>query len=93
MRTTTMERPDLTTLTLLSGSHARRAQGVCAMEAVAWLAGEPHSDAPACTALPLRKFVIGTNDWMTGEERRLLLPWRWCANANAARSSNYWLVR
>ena len=36
-------RLDLDTLVLTSGAHARRAQGLCAMEAVAWLAKEKHS--------------------------------------------------
>ena len=34
---------------LKSGSHHARDHGVCVMEAVAWVAGEPHSDHPLCT--------------------------------------------
>ena len=35
-------------ITLKHGSHTTREEGVCLLEAVAWVAGEPHSDRPAC---------------------------------------------
>lgn len=41
----------LETLTILKGSHTTREQGLCVMEAVAWFAGEPHSDIGRAVAL------------------------------------------
>lgn len=55
--------PDLKDLTLTVGMHNTRDDGVCAMEAVAWLAGEPHTDAPACIPTPLAKAFQVLNDW------------------------------
>lgn len=49
-------------LTLLHGMHIRREDGMCAMEAVAWMAREPHSDAPACTCPVIAAFVRRLND-------------------------------
>ncbi len=69
-----MTTPSPEAITLAHGSHRTRDGGMCAMEAVAWLAGEPHSDAPACTARPLQRFVIITNDWMGDDERVALKP-------------------
>jgi hypothetical protein len=43
---------DLEGLVLLSGKHKEN-QGMCVMEAVAYVAGEPWSDNPAC-ACPMR---------------------------------------
>ena len=36
--------PNLNEIVLSRGAHASREKGVCAMELVAWLAGEKHSD-------------------------------------------------
>ena len=57
-------------LVLLHGKHETRADGVCAMEAVAWLAGEPHSDAPQCTCPVIASFVRRWNDRIRDNERR-----------------------
>ncbi len=70
-----MESQALETLVLGYGGHRSRDAGMCAMEAVAWLNGEAHSDAPSCTASPIRKFVIATNDWCNDEERQQLKPY------------------
>jgi hypothetical protein len=58
-------------ITLTSGSHERRDEGLCAMEAVAFLAGEPHSDAPACACPILGAFARRLNDarWPTDADR------------------------
>lgn len=57
------------------GLHARREDGVCAMEAVAWMAGERHSDEPACTSPVIAAFVRQLNDSMRSDtERELLRP-------------------
>lgn len=63
----------LAELQLEHGSHEKRAMGVCAMEAVAWLAGEPHSDAPACTCPVLGAFVRNWNDNLDAVARNQLL--------------------
>ena len=49
-------------ITLTSGSHEDRAKGMCALEAVAFLAGEPHSDAPTCACPVLATFGRRLND-------------------------------
>ncbi len=69
-----MEPLNLESLTLLSGGHSSRDEGVCLMEAVAWVAGEPHSDRPECTDPVLGAYGRAVNDFMTDEERRLLVP-------------------
>ena len=42
------------------------------MEAVAYVAGEPHSDHPACTSPVLTTVAIRLNDLWTDDERQLL---------------------
>ena len=73
---TTLTIEELDNITLGSGSHSTREEGVCAMEAVAWLAGEPHSDEPECTSPVIAAFLRSWNDALpTDEDRqRLLLP-------------------
>lgn len=44
------------------GSHKSRGDGMCAMEMVAWLAGERHSDGPRCTSPVIAAFVRALND-------------------------------
>ena len=64
------------TLPLLSGSHPSFDNGACAMEMVAFLAGEPHSDSPTCACPVVAAFVRRLNDGIKGDERRteLLRP-------------------
>jgi len=60
---------------LAAGSHATRADGMCAMEMVAWLAGEPHSDEPQCACPVLGALVRACNDAMSDTQRnRYLRP-------------------
>lgn len=48
---------------------------MCAMEMVAWLADEPHSDEPSCACPVIGAFVRACNDSMNDEQRnRLLRP-------------------
>jgi hypothetical protein len=54
---------------LVPGNQATLADGLCAMEAVAWLAGLPHSDSPPCTSEILAGYVRLLNDNMPDEER------------------------
>ena len=61
-------------IVLKNGSHRDREAGVCAMEAVAWLAGEPHSDAPVCASPVLSRFLMSWNDALDDEGRQKLKP-------------------
>lgn len=53
---------DLSTITLSHGAHDDRADGVCLLEVVAWLAGEDHTDRPACVSEVLASFGRALND-------------------------------
>lgn len=60
--------------TLARGKHDE-GEAMCAMEAVAWLAGEPWSDAPQCASPVIAAFVRSWNDALPDADRvRLLLP-------------------
>ncbi|MBX3463109.1 MAG: hypothetical protein KF830_08055 [Planctomycetes bacterium] len=60
---------------LRRGAHATRDDGMCAMEMVAWLAGEPHSDEPTCACPVVAAFVRACNDAMNDAARnRCLRP-------------------
>ncbi len=62
-------------LPLRRGAHPTRNDGMCAMEMVAWLAGEAHSDEPQCACPVLSAFVRACNDAMDDEARnRWLRP-------------------
>ena len=58
-------------LILKEGSHSRRGkESVCLMEAVAWVAGEKHSDRPQCVSPVLSAFGRAWNDGMRSDEER-----------------------
>jgi hypothetical protein len=60
---------------LRHGAHRSRDEGMCAMEMVAWLAGEPHSDDPACACPVATALVRACNDAMSDAARdRCLRP-------------------
>lgn len=59
--------------TLESGSHGDPRDGVCVMEAVAWLAGEPHSDHPICACPVISRYCMALNDRMPDEQRQRLI--------------------
>jgi hypothetical protein len=61
-------------LTLLKGAHAR-GQGMCAMEAAAYLAGEGHSDHPVCVSPVIAEFLRQWNDVLPDADRQMLKPW------------------
>jgi hypothetical protein len=73
MTTTTLRPIDLNTLTLLRGAHPAN-DGMCIMEAVAFVAGEPHSDHPACASRVISAFLRRWNDAMNDEDRQQLKP-------------------
>lgn len=65
----------LDSLTLHEGNHDSFDDGHCAMEVVAWLAGQGHTDAPSCASPVLRRYVIRLNDRWGTEERQALKPY------------------
>ena len=65
-------RPDEIVLTL--GAHDSRADGMCAMEFAAYLAGEPHSDHPQCVSPVLGAFLRNWNDSVDDAFRQKLKP-------------------
>lgn len=61
--------------TLAAGPHASPEGPMCAMEAVAHIAGEPRSDRPACASPSIATFVRAWNDGLAQEDRdALILP-------------------
>jgi len=63
-------------LVIRKGSHGEFDNGACVMEAVAWVAGERHSDAPICACPVIRRFAININDRIDDDalRTRLFLP-------------------
>jgi hypothetical protein len=60
---------------LVSGSIGDPGQGrMCLMSLVAFLAGEPHSDAPGCASPLIQTFAVLVNDHMPREARQRLKP-------------------
>ena len=53
-----------------SGSHLSRDHGMSALELVAWLAGESHSDRPACMSPVIAAVVGSLNDAMPNDSAR-----------------------
>jgi hypothetical protein len=60
---------------LAYGTHATPADGRCAMEWVSHLAGEHHSDQPACVSPVLRAFCTTLNDNLEDGPRQRLRPY------------------
>jgi hypothetical protein len=65
----------VTDYTLSKGNHTTPKDGRCAMEWVSYLAGEPHSDKPACVSPLLKSFCISFNDGLPDDKRQLLRPY------------------
>ena len=59
---------------LATGNHTDPSQGACVMEYVSVLAGEPFTDAPACTHPVLAAAAIRVNDSLNDADRALLVP-------------------
>ena len=64
-----------TPYTLSRGAHVSAGDGRCAMEWVAYLAGERHSDQPHCVCRALRQFTVRLNDSMPDDVRQRLRPY------------------
>lgn len=58
---------------LAKGAHDKDAGAFCAMEAVAYLAHEPHSDRPACACPVISAFLRAWNDGLPDAERDALI--------------------
>lgn len=61
-------------LVLHRGAHHNRDDGMCLLEAVAFLADETHSDEPACVSPLLINFGQALNDNLNGTARQALKP-------------------
>ena len=62
-------------VTLAEGNHSPDEGGMCAMEAVAYVTGEPWSDHPECVCPVLAAFARSWNDGLPDDARNaLLLP-------------------
>ena len=60
---------------LAKGGHSDTHDAMCVMEAVAYIAGEPWSDAPQCACPVITAFMVSWNDVLEDEPRnRLLKP-------------------
>jgi hypothetical protein len=59
---------------LSRGKHRNPTRGACFMEYTALLAGEPHTDQPACVDEELAAVLRGVNDKLTDVDRPLLVP-------------------
>ena len=70
MRTT--EPLDLKTLRLAVGSHESLDEGMCVMEAVSYMAGEPWSDNPQCASPVIAAFLRTYNDGVGEADRQKL---------------------
>jgi hypothetical protein len=66
---------DIDTITLTEGLHESRTEGVCLLEAVAWFAGEPHTDHPACVSPVLGGYGRSLNDVLPAGKRQHLKPY------------------
>lgn len=60
---------------LSMGKHASPEEGMCAMEWVAYLAGEKHTDHPKCVDPTLRNFLVAMNDGLEDFARQRLRPY------------------
>ena len=61
-------------ITLQSGAH-EAGEELCFMEAVAFLAGEGHSDHPACVCPVLGIFARPWNDYLKTKDRQKMKPY------------------
>ena len=65
----------LKTITLAHGSHSDPESGMCAMEAVAFVTGAPHSDHPECASPAIAAFLRSWNDSLGDDDRnRIIKP-------------------
>lgn len=65
----------MTDYTLYYGKHYESEGKRCAMEWVAHLAGEPHTDRPKCVDPQLSIFLRALNDVLQDDRRQMLRPY------------------
>jgi hypothetical protein len=66
------KRLNLETLILQHGAHPHPEKGLCVMEAVAFAAGEPHSDHPDCACPVIGALMRSLNDRLDPQHRQEL---------------------
>src|SRR5262245_59576372 len=66
---------DLASLHLAVGEHDERDEGVCLLEAVAWFAGQEHTDHPPCVCPVIAVFGRSWNDSLDDQTRQRLIPY------------------
>ena len=64
---------DLDSIILRAGAHESRDEGMCVMEAVAFVAGARHSDHPPCASVAIGNFLRTWNDHIGDDETRTRL--------------------
>ena len=67
--------PTIEELILRKGAHSEDSGEMCVMEAVAFVAGEPWSDHPACASNIIGAFMRSWNDLLDDEGRQKLKPY------------------
>src|SRR5260370_24829577 len=70
----TKRKLNLKTLKLLKGGHSPYG-GMCVMEAVAYVSGEPWTDSPACVSPVIATFCRKWNDDLNDDDRQKLKPY------------------
>ena len=66
---------NIQSLVLQKGAHDNPEQGMCIMEAVAFVAGEPHTDSPICASPTIASFLRSWNDSLPDDKRQQLKPY------------------
>src|SRR5579862_4234991 len=66
---------DLDKIVLAEGAHKSPEYGMCVMEAVAYVAGEPFTDHPQCACPILGSFLRSWNDALPDDDRQILKPY------------------
>ena len=61
-------------LVLRHGSHTNPEQGMCIMETVAFVSGEPFTDHPKCASKVITRLAMRLNDRWSDEQRQKLKP-------------------
>lgn len=69
-----MSELDLATLHLSRGKHNNPDNGMCLLEAVSYVAGEPFTDQPKCVSSTLGYFGRSLNDALGDDRRQELIP-------------------
>ncbi len=67
-------RLDIDKIELQSGAHPAAKDGLCVMEAVAYIAREQHSDHPVCVSPVIAAFLRSWNDALSTDDRQKLKP-------------------